>query len=187
LHILRAVQVGISASLRASACVSRRPRRRKAARERKMMITEDHPLTPDLALLFDRHTADMHADTPPESIHMMDKGALAAPGIRFFVLRDQGQPLAMGAYKRIEAGHAEIKSMHVLAEARGRGLSKAMLDHLLATARADGLTRLSLETGIQPTFIAARALYARAGFTECPPFTGYGPDPNSVFMTKVLG
>lgn len=81
----------------------------------------------------------MHADTPPESIHMMDKGALAAPGIRFFVLRDAGAPMAMGAYKRIDAGHAEIKSMHVLTEARGRGLSKALLDHLIAAARAEGL------------------------------------------------
>ncbi len=149
-------------------------------------IAEEHPLTPDLALLFERHTADMHADTPPESIHMMDKGALAAPGIRFFVLRDEGVPLAMGAYKRIDATHAEIKSMHVLAEARGRGLSKAMLDHLLAAAAADGFVRMSLETGVQPTFVAARALYERAGFRECPPFEGYGPDPNSVFMTKAL-
>jgi putative acetyltransferase len=149
-------------------------------------IAEEHPLTPDLALLFERHTADMHADTPPESIHMMDKGALAAPGIRFFVLRDDGQPLAMGAFKRIDATHAEIKSMHVLAEARGRGLSKTMLDHLVTAARADGFTRLSLETGVQPTFVAARALYARAGFVECPPFEGYWDDPNSYFMTKVL-
>ncbi|MDP3195101.1 GNAT family N-acetyltransferase [Tabrizicola sp.] len=149
-------------------------------------ITEEHPLTPDLELLFQRHTADMHADTPPESIHMMDKSALAAPGIRFFVLRDGEQALAMGAFKRIDAAHAEIKSMHVLTEARGRGLSKAMLDHLVATARADGFSRLSLETGVQPTFVAARALYARAGFDECAPFEGYGPDPNSVFMTKVL-
>jgi putative acetyltransferase len=151
-----------------------------------IIIAEEHPLTPDLTLLFERHTADMHADTPPESIHMMDKGALAAPGIRFFVLRDGGTPLAMGAYKRIDATHAEIKSMHVLAEARGRGLSKAMLDHLLNEARKDGCQRLSLETGVQPTFVAARALYGRAGFTDCPPFEGYGPDPNSVFMTKVL-
>ena len=151
-----------------------------------VVIAEEHPLTPDLALLFERHTADMHADTPPESIHMMDKGALAAPGIRFFVLRDGGEPLAMGAYKRIDATHAEIKSMHVLAEARGRGLSKAMLEHLIAAARADGFTRLSLETGVQPTFVAARALYARAGFVECGPFEGYREDPNSVFMTKVL-
>lgn len=150
------------------------------------LITEEHPLTPDLELLFQRHTSDMHADTPPESIHMMDKGALAAPGIRFFVLREDGAALAMGAFKRIDAGHAEIKSMHVLAEARGRGLSKAMLDHLVATARADGFTRLSLETGIQPTFVAARALYARAGFVDCPPFEGYWDDPNSVFMTKML-
>jgi putative acetyltransferase len=150
-------------------------------------IADEHPLTPDLVLLFDRHTADMHADTPPESIHMMDKAALAAPGIRFFVMRDGGRPVAMGAYKRIDATHAEIKSMHVLTEDRGRGLSKAMLDHLVATAAKDGFTRLSLETGVQPTFIAARALYARAGFTECPPFEGYSLDPNSVFMTKSLG
>ena len=152
-----------------------------------LTIAEEHPLTPDLALLFDRHTADMHADTPPESIHMMDKGALAAPGIRFFVMRDGGRPVAMGAFKRIDGSHAEIKSMHVLAEDRGRGLSKAMLEHLVAEAVKDGFRRLSLETGVQPTFIAARALYERAGFTECPPFEGYGPDPNSVFMTKALG
>lgn len=151
-----------------------------------MIIAEEHPLTPDLELLFQRHTADMHADTPPESIHMMDKSALATPGIRFFVLRDGGEPLAMGAFKRIDATHAEIKSMHVLTEARGRGLSKAMLEHLVAAAKADGFARLSLETGVQPTFIAARALYERAGFEECPPFEGYEEDPNSVFMTKVL-
>jgi putative acetyltransferase len=151
-----------------------------------VVIAEEHPLTPDLSLLFDRHTADMHADTPPESIHMMDKAALAAPGIRFFVLRDGEAPLAMGAFKRIDAAHAEIKSMHVLAEARGRGLSKVMLDHLVAAARADGFKRLSLETGVQPTFVAARALYARAGFADCPPFEGYVDDPNSVYMTKVL-
>jgi putative acetyltransferase len=151
-----------------------------------VVIADEHPLTPDLSLLFERHTADMHADTPPESIHMMDKGALAAPGIRFFVLRDSGEPLAMGAFKRIDDTRAEIKSMHVLTEARGRGLSKAMLDHLIAEARKDGFTRLSLETGVQPTFVAARGLYERAGFLECPPFEGYELDPNSVFMTKVL-
>ena len=149
-------------------------------------IAEESPLGGDLALLFDRHSADMHADTPPESIHMMDRGALATSGIRFFVLRDGGRPLAMGAYKRIAPGHAEIKSMHVLAEARGRGLSRRMLEHLLAEAAAEGLTQLSLETGIQPTFVAARALYARAGFVECGPIPGYGPDPNSVFMTRAL-
>ncbi|MEF3049157.1 GNAT family N-acetyltransferase [Pseudotabrizicola sp. L79] len=149
-------------------------------------IALESPLTPDLALLFERHTADMHADTPPESIHMLDRSALEAPGIWFFVMRDEGEPIAMGAFKQIEPGHAEVKSMHVLAEARGRGLSRRMLEHLVDAARAEGFTRLSLETGVQPTFVAARALYSNAGFEECPPFEGYVEDPNSVFMTKLL-
>ena len=149
-------------------------------------IARERPVAADLTLLMERHTADMHADTPPESIHMMDASALDQPHIVFFVLREGGTPLAMGAYKRIDANHAEIKSMHVLSEARGRGLSKAMLDHLVAEARREGFARLSLETGVQPTFVAARALYARAGFVDCPPFEGYHDDPNSVFMTKML-
>jgi putative acetyltransferase len=149
-------------------------------------ITEESPLGADLRLLFERHTADMHADTPPESIHMMDSSELAIPEVRFFVMRDVGMPVGMGAFKRIDDTHAEIKSMHVLAEVRGRGLSRRMLDHLVDEAKATGYRRLSLETGVQPTFIAARALYAKAGFTECPPFEGYWDDPNSVFMTKAL-
>jgi putative acetyltransferase len=149
-------------------------------------IAAESPLGADLSLLMARHTADMHADTPPESIHMMDAGALAGPGIWFFVMRDGDEPVGMGAFMRIDAGHAEIKSMHVLAERRGQGLSRAMLEHLVAEARAAGFGRLSLETGSQAMFAPARGLYAKAGFQDCPPFEGYGPDPMSVFMTRVL-
>lgn len=148
-------------------------------------ILRESPLGPDLTLLMARHTQAMHEDTPPESIHMLDAGALAAPGVWFYVMREAGQPLGMGAFKRIDATHAEIKSMHILAEARGRGLAQAMLDHLIAAAAAEGFSRLSLETGAQPSFTAARRLYARAGFVECPPFEGYVLDPNSVFMTLI--
>ncbi|MFN7222468.1 MAG: GNAT family N-acetyltransferase [Paracoccaceae bacterium] len=149
-------------------------------------IALESPLGSDLGLLMQRHTADMHADTPPESIHMMDASQLSGSGIWFFVMREEGNPIGMGAFKRIDNTHAEIKSMHVLAEVRGRGLSRRMLDHLMDAARAEGFTRLSLETGVQPTFIAARALYANAGFTECRPFAGYHDDPNSIFMTRGL-
>ena len=119
---------------------------------------------------------------------MMQADALAHPDIAFFVMRDAaGSPVGMGAFRRIGADHAEIKSMHVLAEWRGRGLSRAMLERLQAEARAAGIGRLSLETGVQPGFEPARRLYARAGFAECGPIEGYGPDPNSVFMTRALG
>lgn len=151
-----------------------------------MQIAAESPLTPDLALLMARHTADMHVDTPVESIHMMDASQLAIPEVQFFVLREAGVPVVMGAIKQIAPAHAEIKSMHVLSEARGRGLSRLMLNHLIGAARASGFRRLSLETGIQPTFVAARVLYEKAGFEICPPFADYSDDPNSVFMTRTL-
>lgn len=117
---------------------------------------------------------------------MMDAGALAAPGIRFFVMRDGGQPVGMGAFKRLAGDHAEVKSMHVLSEMRGRGLALVLLEHLVAQARGDGIARLSLETGAQPSFVDARRFYEKAGFTYCTPFEGYGPDPMSAFMTRVI-
>ena len=149
-------------------------------------ISRGDPLSTELGQLHLRHHADMHAQTPPGSIHMLPPGELARPGIDFFVLRLDGRPVGMGALKRIGADHAEIKSMHVLSEARGRGLSRLLLDHLLAHARAEGCSRVSLETGAEPIFAPARALYTRAGFVECGPFEGYRPDPNSVFMTLDL-
>lgn len=151
-----------------------------------LAIAAESPLSPDLDLLFSRHSQAMHADTPPESIHMLPRGGLASPRVLFLVMRDGAVPVGMGALKLLSDGHAEIKSMHVLAERRGEGLSRRMLDALLAQARARGVTRLSLETGAQDSFRPARALYAGAGFVECGPFEGYGPDPNSVFMTRAL-
>lgn len=151
-------------------------------------IFRESPVGADLKLLFERHTADMHVDTPPESIHMMDASALDIAAVHFFVAREGGKPLAMGAFKHLtDPRHAEIKSMHVLVEARGRGLSKAMLLHVEAAARAARVTRLSLETGVQPGFVAARRLYEGAGYLLCPPFEGYWDDPNSLFMSKELG
>ncbi|SEO03584.1 putative acetyltransferase [Paracoccus alcaliphilus] len=151
-----------------------------------LRMAQESPLAGDLALLFQRHNADMHADTPPESIHMIPREALVSPAIIFCVARLSGLPVAMGAIKRLDDRHGELKSMHVLTEYRGRGLSRLMLHHLIAEAKAAGLQRLSLETGIQPTFIAARQLYQREGFAECGPFADYGPDPNSVFMTRTI-
>ncbi len=151
-------------------------------------IFKERPIGADLALLFERHTADMHSETPPESIHMMDSSELDIPAVQFFVARENGTPVAMGAFKQLSVHHhGEIKSMHVLVEARGRGLSKLMLAHVEAEAKVAGVMRLSLETGVQPGFVAARVLYERAGYVFCRPFEGYWNDPNSLFMTKELG
>ena len=56
----------------------------------------------------------------------------------------------------------------------------------MAEARRRSYRRLSLETGAPDAFLPARTLYSRFGFRECGPFADYGPDPNSVFMTREL-
>lgn len=149
-------------------------------------IRRDRPVSPQVLPILQRHLDLMHASSPPESVHALDPAGLDTPDVAFFTLRDADAVLGMGAFKRIDATHAEIKSMHVVAEARGRGLARVLLDHLLAEAQNLGYTRLSLETGVEPVFAPARALYERAGFNYCDPFEGYELDPNSVFMTREL-
>lgn len=149
-------------------------------------IAPGDPLSAGVAELLARHLKMMHETSPPESVHALDPADLAGPSIRFYTMTEGGWVIGMGALKRLSDDHAEIKSMHVAAEVRGRGLARRMVDHLVAEARAGGMTRLSLETGAEPEFAPARALYAKAGFVICPPFGDYREDPNSVFMTLAL-
>jgi putative acetyltransferase len=76
--------------------------------------------------------------------------------------------------------------MHTAEAARGRGIGRAMLDHLLAVARERGCRRVSLETGSMDAFAPARSMYATAGFRPCAPFGDYRPSRNSTFMTLAL-
>ena len=120
-------------------------------------------------------------------MHALDLEALLAPTITFFGMRDgKGTLLAVGALRELGGDHGEVKSMHTIAEARGRGIGRAMLDHLLALARDRGYRRVSLETGTMAAFEPARRLYARAGFKKCQPFADYFVSPNSVCMTLEL-
>lgn len=72
--------------------------------------------------------------------------------------------------------------MRTTAQARGRGVATRLLEHIVAEAGRRGYELLSLETGTEDYFAPARRLYARHGFTECPPFGDYTLDPHSVFM-----
>ena len=76
--------------------------------------------------------------------------------------------------------------MHTVEAARGRGIGRALVDHLITAARARGIRRVSLETGATPAFAPARSLCARAGFRSCGPFGDYPPSPVSTFMTLWL-
>jgi putative acetyltransferase len=149
-------------------------------------ISVDDPRKPDVRALLEAHLALMLSATPPEHSFALNVDGLLDPAITFCSLRADGELLGVGAIKHLEAGHAEIKSMHTAHAARGRGVGRAMLDHLLGLARSRGYHCVSLETGTMAIFAPARALYASAGFVACGPFAGYQPSEDNCFMTLAL-
>ena len=88
--------------------------------------------------------------------------------------------MGVGAIRRLDETHAELKSMHTRAEARGQGVGQAVLAHLLQVAETRGYQRVSLETGTMDAFAAARSLYRKAGFRPCAPFGPYTVNPYSI-------
>jgi putative acetyltransferase len=150
------------------------------------VISTDDPRADDVRQLLERHLTYARANTPPEHAHALDVDALADPSVTFFSYRVDGELLGVAALKRLDDGHAEIKSMHTAEAARGRGIGRALVDHLIGVARERGHRRVSLETGTSPDFAAARRLYASARFAPCEPFGDYGPSPDNTYMTLYL-
>ena len=151
-----------------------------------LVIAPDDPLAGDVAALLDRHLDFARSCTSPGFVFALDADELVQPDVTFCSARRDGQLMAVGALKELDASHGELKSMHTSAEARGCGVGTAMVEHLVGLARRRGYARVSLETGAQVEFEPARNLYARAGFVVCGPFASYPDSTNSIFMRLVL-
>jgi putative acetyltransferase len=120
---------------------------------------------------------------PPESRHGLDLAAYERPDVTLFVARAQGVALGCGAYQLQGDGSAELKSMFVVPEARGRGVGQAILAAIEHALRGR-IAMLRVETGVKQQ--PAIRLYEAAGFRRCGPFGSYRDDPLSIFMEKLL-
>ena len=148
-----------------------------------LVIAVDDPRVGDVRALLKTHLAFAREVTPPGHVHALDIDGLVDPAVTFFSARGDGVLVGIGALKRLDGSHAELKSMHTAQAARGQGVGRAMVDHLLAVAAARGFQRVSLETGTMEAFAPARSLYTTVGFTPCGPFGEYTANPNSACMT----
>ena len=149
-------------------------------------IAADDPTADDVRAVLARHLAFAHEVTPPEGVHALGVDGLAGPDITFFSARIDGRVVGVGALKELDATHAELKSLHTVEEARGRGIGRALVAHLVTVAAERGYRRVSLETGDMDAFVPARALYAAMGFVPCPPFGEYASSPTSACMTTAV-
>ena len=141
---------------------------------------------PAVVALLQLHLAGMQEQSPPESVHALDLAGLAKRDISFWGAWEGEELLGVGALRKLDARHGEIKSMRTAPDQLRRGAGMGLMAHMLGVARERGYKRLSLETGATPEFDAAQALYRQLGFTYCDAFGDYRPDPLSRFMTRVL-
>jgi putative acetyltransferase len=152
-----------------------------------LTIREDDLTGPAVIALLEQHLTQMRGQSPACSVHALDVERLSADDVTFWsAWSDDGRLAGCGALKQLDPRHVEIKSMRTADDFRGQGVGAAVLLHLVGEARARGCTRMSLETGSNEPFAAARRLYGRHGFTECEPFADYELDPWSTFMTLEL-
>lgn len=110
-------------------------------------------------------------------------GAYAPPDGRLFLAMDGTTAAACIALRRFDAVSGEVKRLYVRPAYRGHRLGDRLAAVVIEAARAVGYRRLLLDT--LDHMHAARALYARAGFTEIGAYY-HNPIPGAVYMEKVL-
>ncbi|MEJ7794959.1 MAG: GNAT family N-acetyltransferase [Nocardioides sp.] len=109
--------------------------------------------------------------------------AYAAPRGRFVLAGPDDAPLACGAVQFLDDERAEIKRMWVSADARGRGLARALLAHLESLILAAGRTESLLDTNGSLT--AAVSLYESSGYRSVPDYNA-NPDANVWFAKSLV-
>lgn len=148
-----------------------------------IIIAETDPREPATTALLKQSHALMQDLFPPEDNFYLDIEDLVDPSIRFYTARENGTVLGTGAVA-LKPDFAEIKSMFVSPDARGKGVAAAILRQLEDTARDAKATIMKLETG--DVLHAAHRLYESHGFTRCDVFPPYNAAGSSIFMEKPL-
>ena len=124
---------------------------------------------------------------PDHAMLAIDPSEVEPPRGAFLVAWLDGVPIGCAAVRPAPTGEqaaAEIKRMFVAPEARGRGVSRALLGALEAAATSFGYRRMVLETGLrQPE---AMALYESAGYQPIANYGGYRAFPMSRCYAKAL-
>ncbi|HEV7203189.1 MAG TPA: GNAT family N-acetyltransferase [Jatrophihabitans sp.] len=133
-----------------------------------------------------RMVADVQAEYvvlyggPDEAV--VDPDEFVPPNGLLLVGLVDGEPVAMGGWRRMSDTVAEIKRMYVSKPARRRGYSRRMLAEIERRAAAAGIAELILNTG--PEQPEAVALYEQSGYTVIPGFGHYADHPHALFYGK---
>lgn len=132
------------------------------------------------------HLSRMHAHSPPGRVHALDLSELRAPTVTVWSAWNGPALAGIAALKELGGGTGELKSMRTHPSHLRQGVAAALLEHIIGEARRRGLRRLGLETGRDPAFAPALALYRKRGFVDCEAFADYRPNDFSQFLCLTL-
>jgi len=102
-------------------------------------------------------------------------GGYAPPEGRLLLADQDGQLAGCIALHKLEPGVCEMKRLYLRPRFRGKGLGRALADHVIAESRQIGYQRMRLDT-VEPVMKDAVAMYRKLGFKEIAP---YCPNPMS--------
>lgn len=119
-----------------------------------------------------------------DSRHAFSVDKLIREGVVFFIATVGGELAGCGGLKLFGSEYAEVKRMFVRPVHRGKGLGKAILNHLATYAGERQVKLLRLETGIYQ--VEAIGLYEAWGFARRAPFGEYKEHPLSLYFERHL-
>ncbi len=111
-------------------------------------------------------------------------GHYAPPKGRLLLAEHEGELAGCVALCEFEAGICEMKRLYLCPAFRGKGLGRAIAEHLIAEARKIGYTRMRLDT-VEPVMQDAVAMYRRLGFREIPAYCE-NPIAGALYMELTL-
>ena len=111
-------------------------------------------------------------------------GDYAPPEGRLLLAEYDGQLAACVALHKLESGICEMKRLYLRPHFRGRGLGRALAEHIIAEARQIGYRRMRLDT-VEPVMKDAVAMYRKLGFRDIAPYRS-NPIAGAMYMELEL-
>jgi putative acetyltransferase len=146
-----------------------------------IVIGREAPDSEEAVRLLQARDAELDSLYPPDNRFSIPVEEHVQSNLIFLMARENGTAIGTGVLS-FQEGYAELKSMYVVPEARGRYVGAVIVDELERAAAAAGFEHLRLETGVRSP--AAIKLYENSGFRRCARFGNYPDAPLSVFMEK---
>jgi putative acetyltransferase len=137
--------------------------------------------------LLNKHFIELRSVSPEGSAHVLDIEGLKDQNIKFWSLWEDNLLMGCGALKFLNKEHGEFKSIRVEDRFRNKDNGIKILKHLIIEAKKLNIKRISIETGTGDFFAPARKLFNKCGFKLCKPFDHYKEDPNSCYMSMLIG